>query len=59
MKPPGQRLNVKDFDRLGIDFRARVAVLNGVIRRGIPGTNAAAPFCPGNRSLQPSSPFNN
>lgn len=38
MKPPGQRLTARDFDRRIAEFRVRIAVMNGYTALGIPVT---------------------
>ena len=40
IKPPGQRMAARDFDRQVAAFQVRVAVLNGFTALGIPVTEA-------------------
>ena len=40
LKPLGQRLNVRDFDRQVAEFQVRVAVMNGFTAPGKPVTEA-------------------
>ena len=40
VKPLGQRLAARDFDRQVAEFQVRVAILNGFTAPGIPVTEA-------------------
>lgn len=59
VKPLGQRLSARDFDRQVAEFQACVAVLNGCTALGIPVTEAVGHVCPGRGTAPPSGDLRN
>jgi len=59
IKPLGQRLSAREFDRQLAEFQVRVAVLNGFTAPGIPVTEAVGEACPGLGAARPSDDLRN
>jgi hypothetical protein len=54
VKPPGQRLMARNFDRQVAALQVRIAVRNGDTALGPPVTQAVGQVCPGKAEARPS-----
>ena len=54
VRPQGQQLMARDFDRQGAKHQVRIAVLNSYTALGIPVTEAVGYVWPGKEETRPS-----